>query len=164
MEFDYFIVSFQGSTPPEAVRFLNLRALNCLKLILHAKNTHLYTVRCNYSTRIYFSAGKPAWSTLAHSLLVHKCTKIAVAHVCVNSHIHTISLVYRLTHFIECMIHYRWEFYIAEIDCVSGEFSIRVIEVTALLEYFNLEHLQCSLLHITFSSDNTLERWFEDGL
>jgi len=38
----------------------------------------------------------------------------------------------------------------AEIACVSDECSIRVVEVTALIEYLGLEHLQCwsgTLLH-----------------
>jgi len=38
---------------------------------------------------------------------------------------------------------YIWKFSIAEIVCVTGECSIRVVEVTALLEYFDLKHLQC---------------------
>jgi len=53
----------------------------------------------------------------------------------------------KLMHFIECMIQ---EFSIAEIVCVSGECSVRVVEVTTLLKYLDLEHLQCwsgSLLH-----------------
>jgi len=38
---------------------------------------------------------------------------------------------------------YICEFSIAEIVCVSGECPIRIVEVTALLEYLDLEHLQC---------------------
>jgi len=54
-----------------------------------------------------------------------------------------LSLVYRLMSFIECMIHlYKWIYLKAEIVYVPGECSIRVIEVTALLEYLDLEHLQ----------------------
>jgi len=53
----------------------------------------------------------------------------------------------------------------AEIDCFSGKFSIRIVKVTALLGYLtsNGDLGPCC---ITFSipfSNITLERWFEDG-
>jgi len=53
------------------------------------------------------------------------------------------SLVYRLMHFIECtniiILHCRNNF-------VFGECSIRVIKVTALLEYRDLKHLSMAII------------------
>jgi len=65
-----------------------------------------------------------------------------MAHECINSHVCNVctqvdelSLVFRLIHWIHdtSIGGYIWELSIAEIVCVSGECSIRVVEVTALL-------------------------------